>query len=148
MKIRKTQYGDYRKNIQFEAMSGYVVHIIFSDDIVASCTKRYGSCKSRDTAMAFVRNSTVDGRTQMFFPMNANEGTIAHEAWHVIFSMFDWCGVREFDNEFTAYHLGYLVERIHKFKTEVMNHVSETKASRGTAIAVQGLHAGAETKTP
>lgn len=133
MKIRKNQFGDYRKNVQFIALAGYVAHVIFSDDIVKSCIARYGSCGSRDQAMAFVRTSTVDGRTHMFFPMNADEATIAHEAWHVIYAMFDWCGVKNFDNEFTAYHLGYLIEEIHKFKTEVMRHVSKAKTPCGPA---------------
>lgn len=130
--IRKNKFGDYRKNLQFDAMSGYVAHIIFSDDIVKSCRARYGSCNSRDSAIAFVRHSVIDGRTHMFFPMDADPGTIAHEAWHVVYHMFDWVGVKDFDNEFTAYHLGYLVEQIHKFKTEVDLHVSKKQVACGT----------------
>lgn len=146
--MKKNKFGDYRKNLQIMTLAGYVVHVIFTDDIKKSCLARYGNCSARESAMAFVRHSTFEGRTHMFFPLNANEGTIAHEAYHVVHAMFDWCGVREFDNEMVAYHLGYLVEEIHKFKTEVKNHVSKAEAPRGTATVVQGLHTGAETKTP
>jgi hypothetical protein len=140
MKIKKTRFGDYRKNVVFEVMARYIAHIVFSEDVAKSCAARYGSCKAHDDAVAFVRHSTIDGRTHMFFPFDSDPGTIAHEAWHVIYHMFDWIGVKDFDNEFTAYHVGYLVEQIHKFQIEVKNHVSETKTSCGTTTTVQGLH--------
>lgn len=130
--MKKNKFGDYRLNIQFEFLSGYVAHVIFSDDIVRSCTNRYGTCSARDTAEAFVRHSTFEGRTHMFFPMTATEEDIAHEAWHVIYHMFDWVGAKDFDNEITAYHLGHLVGKIHKFKREVEAHVSKKQIACGT----------------
>jgi len=52
--------------------------------------------------------------TYIFLRPDANAGTIAHEAWHAVHHLLEDSGV-ELDHECTAYHLGYLVNRIHEF---------------------------------
>src|SRR5271157_5088943 len=101
MKVRKTVHGDYRKDVVFEAFARYRVHVVFTADLKASCIKRYGHCDIDDSTDAFCRHA-IDGRSHMFLPMSTIEGTIAHEAWHVIYHMFNYVGVKDFDNEMTA----------------------------------------------
>ncbi len=116
--VKKTRYGDYRKDVVFESFARYRVHVVFTDDVRKSCIKRYGICTADMDADAFCRHA-IDGRSHLFLPMNVVEGTVSHEAWHVIYHMFSYVGVKDFDNETTAYHLGWLVEQIYKFKKGV-----------------------------
>jgi len=50
----------------------------------------------------------------LVLPLNPDEGTIAHEASHAVEELFNFTGVSR-DEENFAYHLDYLVGRIHKF---------------------------------
>ena len=43
-----------------------------------------------------------------------NAAIIAHEAWHVVFGMFEYYGLDVKDEEAVAYHLMWLVHKIHK----------------------------------
>jgi len=70
----------------------------------------------------------------LFFKRDNSDGIIAHEAWHAVFSMFEWAGA-ELDNEMVAYHLSYLVDRIASFKSHIefweSNQSSKEEAVNG-----------------
>jgi hypothetical protein len=118
MRARLTQYGDYATWITFEVMAGFTVRLVFSDDVVKSAIARIGHGPG-EKADAFVYNVKDDGKTYVFLPLDADESTIAHECWHVIHRMFEYCGVDGFDNEMTAYHLDHLIEYVYKFKRAI-----------------------------
>ena len=118
MKARKTQYGDYAKWISFEVMANYQVRLILTDDLRKSGAARLG-CPPDDGADAFCYHIKGEGRSYLFLKLDSPEGTVVHECWHIIFCMFNWCGVKDFDDECTAYHLDHLVEKVYEFKKSI-----------------------------
>jgi len=56
----------------------------------------------------------------VIFNNTATIGDLAHECFHVLWRMFISHGV-ELDNETTAYHLGFLVDKIVDFKKKFDN---------------------------
>jgi hypothetical protein len=103
-----------RSQLSFDAFE-YGIHLVFSDDVVASRTKRDGFLGKYDGGPAGGLHSyTPDGSySYLFLRFNANPSVIAHEAWHCIRRMMVYCGA-ELENEVVAYHLGYLVGFIHE----------------------------------
>lgn len=75
--------------------------------------KRLGADLSECKA-AFVWDMEDSYKSWMVLGVDADENTIAHESCHAIRHMLKESGVR-IDNEVFAYHLGYLVEKVHKF---------------------------------
>jgi len=115
---KKTQYGDYATWIAFEVMANYQVRLILSEDLEKSARDRIGSGPG-EAADAFCYHVKDTGRSYIFLPLDAPEGTIVHECWHIIYRMFSYCGVKDFDDETTAYHLDHLVEKVFEFKKAV-----------------------------
>ena len=115
---KKTQYGDYATWVGFDVMANYQVRLILTDDLVKSGRERLGY-PPEETADAFCYHVKGTGRSYLFLKLDSPEGTITHECWHIIFRMFNWCGVKDFDDEITAYHLDHLVEKVYEFKKAV-----------------------------
>jgi hypothetical protein len=115
---KKTKYGDYATWIKFEVFSNYHVRLVFSNDLAKSAKGRLGHMPADHAADAFVYHPTDGAQSYMFLPMHAGEGTIAHEAWHVVHKIFGYVGA-EMDNENVAYHLGWLIKEIYDFKKAV-----------------------------
>jgi hypothetical protein len=51
----------------------------------------------------------------IFFTPESSIGTITHECYHAIRRMWKWIGAKP-EEEITAYHLGYLVDKVLKIK--------------------------------
>ena len=62
--------------------------------------------------------NNLDTDAFILFTPKSSIGTIAHEVSHAIWRMFVYYGA-EFENELFAYHLGYTLDQILKFKNEV-----------------------------
>ena len=122
-----TEYNDYATWMTFEVMSNYCVRIIFTEDFNKSAKSRLGYAPQQETADAFCFHCKGDGKSYLFLKLDSPEGTIAHECWHIIFRMFNHCGVRDFDDETTAYHLDHMVEQVYKFKNAIQAVKSSTK---------------------
>lgn len=118
MKPKKTRYGDYATWVGFEVMANYQVRLIVTEDLRKSAEARLGATPDY-AADAFCYHVKDEGKTYLFLPLDAPEGTVVHECWHVIYHMFSWCGVKDFDNEVTAYHLDHLVEQVYRFKKSI-----------------------------
>jgi hypothetical protein len=126
--MRKTRHGDYEKTVTFAAWMGYKIHVVFTDDMRASYFKRYGETGLMDDpCVSALYSGHETGNAHLFYSSVARAGYVAHEAWHAIHGMFEWAGVEIFDNETTAYHLGYLVGEITKFQNKVLGVKSSTK---------------------
>jgi hypothetical protein len=100
--------------VKFPVFSGFVVHVDRTDDMDEAISNHpiiADMTGGNDTADA-VTIYDGDMECYIFILPNADPGTIAHEAWHAIRHMMLKVGV-ELDNEAVAYHLGYLVNRIH-----------------------------------
>jgi hypothetical protein len=119
--MKMTSHGDYETVIRFSAFSSYRVHAIFTDDIFESCQGRYITDSQEDEGTdALTLTAAESGDTHMFLQRGASAGVVAHESWHAIYAMFKWAGVKKFDNEVVAYHLGHLVDRVIDFQLKVL----------------------------
>ena len=128
--MRKTKYGDYAKWLRFEVFSRYAIRLIFSSDLKKSAMGRLGHMPSDEFADAFVFHVKDHGQSYIFLPLKVSEGVVAHEAWHIIHRVLNFAGVEEFDNEVVAYHLGWLVEQIYKFKNQISEKRNDQRKPR------------------
>jgi hypothetical protein len=148
--MKKTKFGDYEQKVLFEVWSNYAVHIVFTDDLAKSRIARYGSAGAAGdigTGALFTRGN--GGYGHLFFQIDACARVLTHEAWHAVWAMFEWAGVKDWDNETVAYHLGYLVGKISDFQAKVLGVKSSSrkqdehgnKDTQGSLANVQGVPA-------
>lgn len=116
-----TKHGDYERVVKFDAWAGYTVHVVFTNNIPLSRKARYGTIGLSEDAHA-LHSAAKGGHAHLFFKLgNSPTGVIAHECWHAIFYMMvDWAGVKDMDNETTAYHLGHLVQEVADFRNTLI----------------------------
>lgn len=153
MKLRLTKCGDYERRVNFHVF-GYAVFVVFTTDMVTSITSRgYSRLNVEATFQAMHCREAGNPYSHLFFQIgNCSNGTIAHEAWHVVrFMLADWCNVG-LDNENVAYHLGYLVDCVSHFRNEMIDkgigvksnkqevHHAKSSSAQGDTTGVQGLH--------
>jgi len=126
--MKKTRWGDYETTVKFAVWSNFTVHVVFTDNIARSRTGRYetaGAAADPDTAALFTRGA--GGYGHLFFQSDACARIIAHECWHALWWMFQWAGATTWDNETTAYHIGYLVGKVSEFQAKVLGVKSSSK---------------------
>lgn len=122
--MKKTRHGDYEAVIGFAVWSNYQLHIVFTEDIQHSYKKRYPTGKADVENADGLHVATNDGESHLFFPMHATPNSIAHESWHATRRLLEYCGA-ELDNETVAYHIGYIVGEVHKFKSKIEEGLNE-----------------------
>jgi hypothetical protein len=98
--------------VKFPVFNGYEVRVILSHDVRAT-SRRLGA-GSDPCVACFIKGGEGDRHGWLVLAQDPDEGTIAHEASHAVQELFRWAGARR-DEETYAYHLDYLVGRIHKF---------------------------------
>jgi hypothetical protein len=101
-----------RAKICFPAFNGYEVRVILAGNVTRTCSRiqpGFGYCIA-----AFIPGEDSKRRGYLVLGLTPDAGTIAHEASHAIQELFRWAGARR-DEETFAYHLDYLVGRVHKF---------------------------------
>ena len=97
-----------RTKVRFPVFNGYEVRVILSRNVPGTCRRLK---VDPDCVACFVPDGK---RGYLVLPLVPDEGTIAHEASHAVQALFVYVGARR-DEEAFAYHLDYLVGRIHKF---------------------------------
>ena len=102
-----------RTRIRFPVFSNFEVRVIQSRNITAT-GQRFGVDTSADQAAVITDPAKFPKRAVLVLGMDADEGTIAHEASHAVRAVLNFAGART-DNEVFAYHLDFLVGRIHRF---------------------------------
>ena len=114
----KTRFKSRYTVIEFPVFCNYRVHVEVSSDIRRSMAKYPPtedlSKEDSHGTEACAIHICDEPFSFIFLPYNANVGSIAHEAWHVIRQIMEHTNV-ELDNEAVAYHLGYLTDGIFKF---------------------------------
>jgi len=119
--MRQTCHGDYERRVRFSTISDYDVKIVFCLDLGEARKARYGTTGSSDNARG-LHTKAVGGISHLFFKLgDCPTGVVAHECWHAIHAMFEWAGVRDFENELVAYHLGYLVQKVADFRNALID---------------------------
>lgn len=125
-----------RTNIIFHAMNKRVLRVIQAKDVkrtmhrlgfpdfdCVACFVHAGADRKPGTPFGWI-----------VFDENPDEATVAHESSHAVRALFAGLGVRN-DSETFAYHLDFLVGRIHKFikpkKVEHGNRKLSKAARRG-----------------
>ena len=98
--------------IRFEAFNNYPVRVILAANIEAT-GKRLG-VDLKTALAAVVTQPDVKGCWLVIGPKGRSPDTITHEAYHAVMKLSAWTDAA-LDEEATAYHLGYLVGRLHKF---------------------------------
>lgn len=99
-----------RAVVTFPVFSGYKIRIIFARDVCAT-GKRLGV----DLTGAVAAHVNGGGPCAwIVFGLIPDAATIAHEASHAVRCLLTWAGARN-DNETFAYHLDFLVGRIHRY---------------------------------
>lgn len=99
-------------DITFPVFTGFKLRVILSRNMIGT-GHRLGTDLS-GCAGAFIKYPDNPGRGWLVFDAKPDAATIAHEASHAVRELFRHAGVRN-DDEAFAYHLDYLVGRIHKF---------------------------------
>jgi hypothetical protein len=123
-KPKITEHGDYATWISFEVLANFQVRLIFTNDLRKSAKTRINHEPSA-TADAFCFHEDDTGRSYMFLQLDATESIIVHECWHVISRVFRYCGVKDYDDELTAYHLDHLVEKVFEFKKAIKSSTTK-----------------------
>jgi len=98
--------------VRFTAFNSYEVRVILARDVRA--TSRRLQAGSDYCKACFIAGADELRRGWLVLGSDPDEGTIAHEASHAIQELFRWAGARR-DEETFAYHLDFLVGRIHRF---------------------------------
>ena len=139
MRVKKP-VGHHETHFTFPVLSNYTVVIIFTDDITASAV--YVSDRDNFNVLGQERLATAlachacprdRGTSYLFFSPKAVAGSIAHECWHMIFSLMEFTGV-QLEDEFVAYHLGYAVQEVVDFQHVVQGRTkNDTRGSRSKA---------------
>lgn len=120
--MKKSRHGDYQKILSYPVFQGYYVHVVFTDNLKKSAASRFvkgTEFSAKMDAAEAIHLPSSHGRSLVLLPYKASPGTIAHEAYHAIrYMLKEYAGVK-LDNEIVAYHLGHLVDEIHKFKSKL-----------------------------
>lgn len=98
--------------VRFPVFSGYEVRVILSANLIAT-GRRLGTDLSGCVG-ALVTQADSPKRSWLVLSVPGDPATIAHESSHAIRAMFRLVGAKADDESF-AYHLDYLVGKIHKF---------------------------------
>lgn len=118
---------EHKTKIRFPVFSDYTVHVVVTEDIMearAELDYLLGPCGG-GAASALHSYPADHPVSYLFFnPVLLTYGVVAHETWHCVRAMLEWAGAR-MENEVVAYHLGYIVDEIHKFlkKKNIPVHV-------------------------
>jgi hypothetical protein len=90
----------------------FYVRVVLTNDLALSIRKLDPEA-AKDPGPMTMHSITRPNRCCIVLPVDTSDGTLAHEAWHAVRRMFRYAGA-ELENETVAYHLGHLVEKIHK----------------------------------
>jgi hypothetical protein len=129
----------HETDFRFEVFSGCRVYIIFTDDIIASVEyirqrDDFHTNTPRDRNADGLTINVNNGNSYVILENEAPAaGTIAHEAWHVVYAVFKYMGVKLSDDEAVAYHLGYVVQKIVDFKIKLDRRANGNNRRRSKA---------------
>jgi hypothetical protein len=132
--VRKTKHKDWEGVVRFDVWAGYAVHSVVGDSIAASYAGRFKDTELTPGAAALHHRAPYTGHdAYIFITYKTEPGEIAHEAYHAVRYMIEDWAHGEATNEVIAYHLGYLVDRIHQLKSIVSEVPNENKISHRKA---------------
>lgn len=130
----------------FPIFSNYQVVIVFTENIPASVAylsdRDYFNTPYVGASTAACHLLPEDrGIGYVLFPLRIHAGAIAHECWHAIYGLMNFAGVK-FEDEFIAYHLGYLVQQVveHQAKLVRRENAHSRRSGQKTGTGRIGRH--------
>jgi len=115
---KKKKFWEKEKIINFNPLD-QIIKVVYTNNINKSRIKRnkkLGKLTNKLSPLVDGLCCTRKHRIYLFITPKSTYGVIAHEAYHGITALFKYIGVDEYDEEIVAYHLGYLIDKIVKFK--------------------------------
>lgn len=100
--------------VRFPVFSDYDVTVIFTDDIVKTA-KSHKARANKNTAACFITKRSAPLSGWLIFNRSPSVEDVAHESFHCVYHLMKTVGAA-LEDEVVAYHLGYLVRKIHAFK--------------------------------
>ncbi len=95
---------------------GYKLNVVITNSIDISRNKinsKVGVAKSNfEDCVGLHSHKETEPEAFIFITPFSTPGTIAHESSHAVYRMFEFYGL-DFDDENFAYHLGFIVDKIH-----------------------------------
>lgn len=111
--MKPARYFEDPMTVRFPAWD-YDVKVILSSNVDASVKRRDSSHEPGSALAVCMRNVAGNPNCLIVLPYRPEARTVAHESWHAIKNMLDFCG-SDYSNETVAYHLGHLVGKITDF---------------------------------
>jgi hypothetical protein len=111
-----------RHQLRFPVFSNYPVRVVFCDDIIKEAKRLKLALPSGEAQDEEAYTAIAQGGCMCVFGNDPDAQTIAHEAYHAIVALLKFSGANS-EEELVAYHLGYLVSRITKWKEK---HIAQT----------------------
>lgn len=98
---------------------GHKVCVMFCDDIKHELLNLHPEVGRLIDAEALIYKYNHEAQVELFLRFDAKAGSIAHEAFHAVWNLYEYHGMKR-DDEGMAYHLGYLVEAILEAQIEAL----------------------------
>jgi hypothetical protein len=111
--MKPVPYFEDKMTVKFPAWD-FDVKVILTGNVDASIHRRDPNHEDGSAHAACLKNAASNPNCLIVLPYMPGAGTIAHESWHAVRQMLDYCGAN-YENEVVAYHLGYLVNQITAF---------------------------------
>jgi hypothetical protein len=124
MPVRLTDGHTNFFDVGFEVF-GHKVSIMFCDDVKREMMALHPEVGQIDDAEALCYMYKHAAMAEIFVKFNAKIGSISHEAFHAIWHLFEYHGMKQ-DDEGIAYHLGYLIEEIATAQIEALEAKNAT----------------------
>ena len=104
---------DMKKSFFFSSLANYEVEVTSTNNVPRAVKRAKFDLSEEDegTADAVVFHDKESAASYMFIPHNTDLNIIVHECYHVVRRMGQMLNISD-TNEFIAYHLGDLVQRI------------------------------------
>jgi hypothetical protein len=103
-----------RTRITFPVFNGYEVRVIQARDVAATGRRLREELIDAEAAFITKEEEGQYGIGWLVLGLNPKPEIVAHECSHAIAALLKYAGAVA-DEEVFAYHLGYLVGRVHKF---------------------------------
>jgi len=106
----KSEFKEVRYNLPIE-MFRHMLHVHVSNDPLESY-KRYITNGTRTEPIRAVHVVMPNNHSVLFLPFDIEPGEISHECYHVVHHIMTTIGAGYREEEFVAYLLAYIVEKV------------------------------------
>lgn len=110
---------EYSETVTFDVF-GYDVEVVITNSFETSAEKR-GVPDGAINPQAGAVTIEYTGRSAMLLPLRLEPDYVAHECSHALHNLMERVGATH-EDEFVAYHLGYLVRRVHAAYADAKKH--------------------------